>query len=483
MRAFETPGGLPPQQLFGVKCAVAPIRCAEAMILEWMAEPRVGVLMDLGRIRSLYPAIMAQLGAGRQVENDCVASMLVQVLGVKESADLQEGFGALMQNLLSGGLEKAHAAEKGSEGAGGMGAEKTHEEEGGIRGETAEKAQGEEGWADGEVMDRGGGMEKEEEQGVDDAEHGGGEGSEFRCSHCSEGGSSNSGDVQVNGIPKGMYVSGVSATDIALAFAEELSKAERCVDACMLGAIPKPLTAESLPIEWEEWPHGDEAASKLPDDPDARFYLLGFVEESATGVESEQKRVTEEASKAGRRHKRGKVRGAKAPCQASDGSGSVANRGHGEEQRASSHACGMAVARPPFRRKLPIVCCVADADFFVEGVGRLMSPPACAQCIHCYRSFYIRIPSIALIAKFAYCPLYVLFNRFLSVFPPHSAGFDALLENMGLPPFPSGSPSRTNLAVLCGELEKERVFFLLLVAHMWPTSILDMEQFEGIEVF
>ncbi|CAI5987629.1 unnamed protein product [Closterium sp. NIES-64] len=173
--------GLPPQQLFGVKCAVAPIRCAEAMILEWMAEPRVGVLMDLGRIRSrlpailaatgslVYPAIIAQLGAGRQVENDCVASMLVQVLGVKESADLQEGFGALMQNLLSGGLEKAHAAEKGSEGAGGMGAEKTHEEEGGIRGETAEKAQGEEGWADGEVMDRGGGMEKEEEQGVDDA--------------------------------------------------------------------------------------------------------------------------------------------------------------------------------------------------------------------------------------------------------------------------------------------------------------------------
>ncbi|CAI5460719.1 unnamed protein product, partial [Closterium sp. Yama58-4] len=128
------------------------------------AEPCVGVLMDLGRIRSRLLATFSATDAAtdvlavtaplvspsallspaaaawsccfrcsscwaayrrvvsfaallvlvaRQVENDCVASMLVQVLGVKESADLQEGFGFFLQHVLTGGLEKAHA-----EGAG-----------------------------------------------------------------------------------------------------------------------------------------------------------------------------------------------------------------------------------------------------------------------------------------------------------------------------------------------------------------------------
>ncbi|CAI5965598.1 unnamed protein product [Closterium sp. NIES-64] len=853
LRPLEPLEEWPPQQLFGVKCAVAPIRCAEAMILEWMAEPRVGVLMDLGRIRSrlpailaatdaataatspataaalaaaasgtwatrwaayrravsfaafltlvarcprvvnlkrlcmrgetsVYPAIMAQFGAGRQVENDCIASVLVQVLGVKEGADLQEGFGFFVQHVLSGGLEKAHGEEKGRGAAGGEGAEKTHWEEGGTGGEAAEKAQGEEGRADGEMMDRGGGMEKEEEQvaalarliasqvdaggGRDGGEpkhsseaskggerhssgaangaageggrrgkngqwrenlkghvweryvdgmawileHGGGEGREFRCSQCSEEGSqcseegsqcseegsqcseegshqcseegsqcseegsqcseegsqcseegsqcsdegsqcneegsqcseegsqcseessqcseegsqcseegsqcseegsNNGGDVQVNGAPKGMYVSGVGATDFALAFATELSKPESCAEACMyildgnnankvrveeaaiqearsrlrrgvggkgrkvrsggtggdgaaantsgaaantsgaaantsgaaantsgaaanrsgeaakkiraaasttgavsntireeantsgagantsgagantnlpslllrLGAIPKPLDDADFAVEWEEWPQGDEAALKLPDDPNARFFLLGISEESGTGVESEQ-RVTEVASKSGRKHTRRKVRGAKAPGQASDGSWGHTDRGIGgvTEQKGIPHPFGMAVIRPPPRRKLPIVRCVADAESLVEGVGQVVTPPACTHCVQCFRDYYLLLPSIALIAKYAYRPLYVLFNRFLSVFPPQSFGFHTLVKDMGLPPFPSRPAPPTNLAILRGEIEKERVTFLLLVALKWPASILDLEQFEGKEL-
>ncbi|CAI5496114.1 unnamed protein product [Closterium sp. Naga37s-1] len=326
---------------------------------------------------------MAQFGAGRQVENDCIASVLVQVLGVKESADLQEGFGFFVQHLLSGGLEKAHAEEKGRGEARGKGPEKTHGEEGWTGKEAAEKAQGEEGRADGEVMDRGGGMEKEEEQGgalasgaangaageggrggknaqwrenlngrvweryVDGMawilEHGGGEGKEFRCSHCIDEGSKNGGDVQVNGVPKGMYVSGVGATDFALACATELSKPESCAEACM--------------------------------------YILD---------------------------------------------GNNANK--------------------------------------------------------CFRDYYLLLPSIALIAKFAYRPPYVLFNRFLSVFPPHSFGFHTLVKDMGLPPLPSGPASPINLAILRGEIEKERVTFLLLVALKWPASILELEQFDGKEL-
>ncbi|CAI7861221.1 unnamed protein product, partial [Closterium sp. NIES-53] len=126
------------------KEASAPYQCAEEMIHEWMAEPRVGVLMDLGRMRSYLPAILMtrdcdapasapaassppSLSPAEPADNsavwsscwrcssqpDCLASMLVQVLGVKESADLKEGFGFFVQHLLSGGLEKAHAKRKG----------------------------------------------------------------------------------------------------------------------------------------------------------------------------------------------------------------------------------------------------------------------------------------------------------------------------------------------------------------------------------
>ncbi|CAI6003568.1 unnamed protein product [Closterium sp. NIES-65] len=80
---------------------------------------------------SPQPAIVTELGGSRQGEIDNFASMLVQVLGVKESADLKEGFGFFVQQLLSGGLEMAHAQGRGR--GGGKAAEKVHGKGKGMR--------------------------------------------------------------------------------------------------------------------------------------------------------------------------------------------------------------------------------------------------------------------------------------------------------------------------------------------------------------
>ncbi|CAI5520108.1 unnamed protein product [Closterium sp. Naga37s-1] len=163
--AFEASKGTAPQALqeghriypqaqFGSKPDRAPRLCAEAMVLEWMAEPRVGVLMDLRTIRSRLPAIL-------QRESDSFASMLVQVLGVKERADLKEGFGFFVQHVLSGRVEEAHAEGRG--GAGGMAAEEGHEE-GSGRGEAEAKA--------AEKTHGGGKGRCEASHGKDDGRHG-----------------------------------------------------------------------------------------------------------------------------------------------------------------------------------------------------------------------------------------------------------------------------------------------------------------------
>ncbi|CAI5966994.1 unnamed protein product [Closterium sp. NIES-64] len=57
-----------------------------------------------------FPALVAQLGAGRQEKGDGLASLLVQILGVRESGDLKEGFGSFMQNLLLGFGRRAGSA-------------------------------------------------------------------------------------------------------------------------------------------------------------------------------------------------------------------------------------------------------------------------------------------------------------------------------------------------------------------------------------
>ncbi|CAI5971572.1 unnamed protein product [Closterium sp. NIES-64] len=94
---------------------------------------------DMVQIDQSEPVIAAELGASRQRESDNFASMLVQVLGLKESADLQEGFGFYVQHVLSGRLEKAHAEGGGMGGAEEKAAEEVHGE-GKGRGRAAEKA-------------------------------------------------------------------------------------------------------------------------------------------------------------------------------------------------------------------------------------------------------------------------------------------------------------------------------------------------------
>ncbi|GJP56777.1 hypothetical protein CLOM_g15825 [Closterium sp. NIES-68] len=942
-------------QRFHWKCERAPFLCAEGMVLEWMAEPRVGVLMDLGRIRSrlpailgstggdsskeassasaaapsaawsccwrcsscwaayrravsfaaflvlvarcprivtlwrahmdspsvLFPAIVAELGAGWQQEDDSFASLLVQLLGVKETADLKEGFGFFVQNLLSGGLEKAHAEgrggteRKGAEGGGigqmeggevmrhmgccectghmrcehvvfsemgspgetwergiermaqamtrmvehhearrGVGAEpvggrsmgvepgagmmgnawgggeqgRDMEMElmrrigsdwggarpgevaglvelnrgmptmggmgdmgGGMGGEGDALMGSMAGWADGgsgeegegsgegrvgEVADGSAGGDRNGKVGnwretlkgpvweryVDGMacilEKGGGERREFRCSHCSEGSSSRScggssckgsssssssssssnSSSNMNGrnIPEGMYVSGVGATDFALAVATVFCKPQYCKEgqvflldgnneiktrvedaaieearrrltgkrlrrvrgeggiggggragaaierararlrgetgerggarerlgevrgeggvgvgggvaaatataapsvatsaigstsvgtdsqtssgysaththsptqgtagssarlvllntkpvvtaapkaampvntnpvvaaftyraSCILqwvriygsdfisankcfkkspqgkvlpmrhplrelpsllvrlGAIPKPMNQGSFPLEWEEWPQGEGAAAKLPDDPSARCFRLGIVKESGTrdeggGKPSKHARRFGGAGRAtGGRGGRGGGRGSR---RGSDrGSGSWVGRGavHGEAPESLADALTAAMA--PQNTTLPIVRCTADADFLVEFAGRLVVPPACSQCTTCFGVYTYYLPALALIANFAYQPASALFNRFVSVFPPHSPEFNELLSLLHMEPLPSDVPALLNLHVVRERAEQLPVFFLLHVAFNCPKAMLGIEELEQV---
>ncbi|CAI5940343.1 unnamed protein product [Closterium sp. NIES-65] len=62
--AFGKEGEKDPHLQFSCKCELAPLLCAEAMVKEWMAEPCVGVLMDLGRIRSRLLAMFPATDAG-----------------------------------------------------------------------------------------------------------------------------------------------------------------------------------------------------------------------------------------------------------------------------------------------------------------------------------------------------------------------------------------------------------------------------------
>ncbi|CAI5967115.1 unnamed protein product [Closterium sp. NIES-64] len=766
--------GVAPREQLVWKCEQAPLLCVQAMLLEWLAEPRVGVLMDLGRIRSRLPAILGytsaaahcsapsapvtssaeassaakggsagdypaapahtqpavpawsccwrcsgcwaayrravsfaaflvlvarsprvttlwkthmdrsetftaivtELGAGRHAQPDCFASMLVQVLGVKESADLQEGFGYFLQHLLPGGPEKAagkgqeegrggtgkKAAALGNAGpaataamrlmGGGRGAEGIGGSSG-VRGSGDEEDGGEgdggrqgplggggEGGGDGQ-----GGQWREHLKGreweryVDGMawilEHGGGEGREFQCSHCSGGGSSSNGNsgsscssgcgggsssssgaggdaggssasTEGRDVPRGMYLSGVGGTDFALAVASVLSMPEHYEDqsllvdgnnaskskvenaaiyearnrlrrevgergrvckssgsdapgaaataapascsstpsdstgdstaatavtslpsvtattyeasqkftaaaqssailapglvpvnthpamavltyrvACMLqwvrvygsdfisekrcfkgnprgkvlpmrhplrdlpslllsfGAIPKPLEGSGFSLEWDEWPHGDEAAVKFPDDPSARCFGLGIVGESGMGEErgtqsgsTEEREVTEEsgAAEEGEQSSSEPVQRAVGKGKAGKGRGKRGKGGKSsggkkvEEEAETITRRGMMGQGGSRQPRLPIIRCRADVDFLLALLGPLIMVPDCSHCIKCLGTFIYHVPCCALIANFAYQPVEALFARFLAAYPAHSPQFDQLFK-------------------------------------------------------
>ncbi|CAI5464719.1 unnamed protein product [Closterium sp. Yama58-4] len=360
-------GGVPPLVQLEWKERNAPYQCVEAMLLEWIAEPRVGVLMDLGRIRSrlpvifaagdcaahssptfpaeaearfprfvtlwkaqkelydtAYPSLAVELGVSRQAQPDVAASTLVQVLGVKDSADLKEGFGFFVQHLLSGGLEKAHAEGKG--GTGGGAAENVHADGRGRGG----AARGADGVVRGSVEDIGrlkdGRMAKEvvmmpwmgspeaswetgirlmaeamaraaegrsgtaEERGsgsgvggvaeVGNGREGAGEGGGREKTGSKEG--SDGCDCDGGRDGKDSILAKQCSKDNPQAKILRMQHPFHDLPSLLLrfGAIPKPVDRASFPLEWGEWSHGDEGAVKLPEDPSARCFGLGIVEQS-----------------------------------------------------------------------------------------------------------------------------------------------------------------------------------------------------------
>ncbi|CAI5935491.1 unnamed protein product [Closterium sp. NIES-65] len=552
--------GVPPHMHFQLKCDVAPLLCAETMILEWMAEPRVGVLMDLGRIRSClpdilthastsmaYPPIVSALGARRQREKDVLASMLVQILGVKESRDLEEGFGVAMQNLLSGGLEKAHAERWGGAGKGVAGASKGKrqmENDGNPEGSWETMDGGGGGGRDGK-----GGKWREHLKGhvweryVDGMawilEHGGGEGREFRCSHCSGGdsssgasssSSSSSSNLEGTEIPKGMYVSGIGATDFAICVASVLSSPQYRWETNLYlqdGNTASKTWVEDAAIETARErlrrraqgeggaagrgvgttasasPSAVAAAFANPTPVNtnpvvavftyraacvlqwARTYGSEVIPASQCCKDSPQgKRVGQQGSmgQEERRSNAGGKTGAVRREGGDKGRGKQeGSRGRGEEERVRKSGCDLderllqqllTKLRPLVQRKYPIVRCTADADFLLEFAGNLVKPPACAQCKPCLAVYSRSIPFLTLIANYAYRPASIIFNRFVSLFPPLSPEFDRVAARMGVPPFPASVPGFLRSALLHNQAELDPVLFLLAVAPKWAAPIL-----------
>ncbi|CAI5965604.1 unnamed protein product [Closterium sp. NIES-64] len=385
VQALREQHGASHQSQSAQKPGMAPRLCAEAMVLEWMAEPRVGVLMDLGRIRSrlpavlcataaapaaassspapasaaappapaaaaaaAWPAIVAELGASRQREGDNFASMLVQVLGVKESANLQKGFGFLVQQLLSGGLEKAHA--ESNEGARGKDAKKTHVE-GKEKGKAEEKA--------AEIT-------HVEGKGRQDASHGEDDGRQGE----EEAGSKV--EIEHGEAPEKL------AQDPPQHTSEAGRDGRRAKDAEGQGGSHEGEWSMARGIA--EAGGGSRSARRR----DSKAIELGAWEES---LKSKARAIAEEFLTADVR---------------------------------------MTVLPPP-RRKLPIVRCLADVDFLVKVTGCVMDPPACAHCKACSADFMLYACTVALIANFAYRPVSHLFSRVLSLFPPPSRALTSSL--------------------------------------------------------
>ncbi|CAI5935473.1 unnamed protein product [Closterium sp. NIES-65] len=643
-----------------------------------MAEPRVGVLMDLWRIRSRLPAIFAtgdstaqkelydsaypslavELGVSRHAQPDVATSTLVQVLGVKESADLQEGFGFFLQHLLSGGLEKTHG--EGKEGTGGSAAETVHADgrgrggagrdaDGVVRGsiedigrlkdgrmarevvmmpwmgspeaswETgirlmaeamARAVEGRSGMAEemgsgsgmAEEMGSGSGMAQEAEAGsgrvaageggggeqagskegadgcdcdggrdgkggrwrenlkgrewerfVDGMawilEHGGGEGRELRCTKALQGrvyilDGNNASKTRVEeaaieearerlrrtrqaqemgkrgggcgavgacgGVraDNGAIGNPVNSNPVLAVFTYRVScilqwvriygsdsiSAKQCSKDSPLGkvlpiqhpfhdlpilllrfgAIPKPADGASFSLEWDEWPRGDEAAVKLPEEPSARCFGLGIVEKSEGCAAREEdgsggevrERPLEQAAKGG---------GGKRKCGRGRNGRGRSNTGDSSDQKTHSDAPTRALL--PLKGKLPIIRCTADVEFLLFAASWFFDSPACAKCISCFARFNVFIPFSALIANFAYRPASVLFNRFVSIFPPPSPEFTQLAQTVHLhDPSPARAAASRNLSSVRDQAEKLPLLMLLMIALNWPIFILGIDE-------
>ncbi|CAI5956098.1 unnamed protein product [Closterium sp. NIES-64] len=131
-----------------------------------------------------------------------------------------------------------------------------------------------------------------------------------------------------------------------------------------------PLDQGRFPLEWEEWPRGEDTVVKLPDDPSARFFRLGIVEErrGAAGERGAGKKGGQRSSVTVRGQGGDKGRGKRGERSS----------GRGEEVRVEGLRTSddegllrklLTSLLPLVQRKFPIVRCTADAEFVVDFAG------------------------------------------------------------------------------------------------------------------
>ncbi|CAI5517877.1 unnamed protein product [Closterium sp. Naga37s-1] len=465
------------------------------------------------------------------------------------NADLQEGFGFFVQHVLSGRLEKGHAEGRGkgerrektgekAEGKRGGGGEKTGPMSAGLMGQMGRMWQPGQMGKVGEAMAAlmamlggddagsmgmgvppgigGGGRSgkggvgggdlqgetwrenlkgREWERYVDGMawilEHGGGEGREFRCSHCSEGGISSSSDggggggggrnsmnVAGRDIPKGMYVSGVGATDFAVAVASLFSMPEhRKLGGMFFAASQRASssTGQDAAIEVARARLGQRMLTsgklgKEGNEENEGGATGGRVEATASGAPAE---------------------GRPAPSVGMSGSSSM-----------SSSSGMLSRGLMPVNTDPTIgLLTYRDAELMVEFAGLFQEAPACADCSTCITLHISHVPFVAVIANFAYRPVALLLDRFLSVYKPHSEVFQRLLARLGLESSStvphdslsgkrsttttttnSSSSSSSSVHALRERVEQVPVAFLLSLALFCAAPLLQQSGTEGGQI-
>ncbi|CAI5995022.1 unnamed protein product [Closterium sp. NIES-64] len=386
---------------------------------------------------SVWPVIVAKLGAGMQEEKDCFASMLVQVLGVKESGDLKEGFGFSVEHLLFRGLEKEHA--EGRRGAGGKAAEKAQGKgkgRGSAEEKGVEKTQGKgkgrrrAGEKGAEEMHGKGKGIWEASRGKDDGRHGEDE-TEGKPEHWEDAelflhDGNNASKMQVesaailvarrrlrqHGFKQRSGMSGGARAGVGRSApapaAARIDMNAKPMLANRFGAIPKPLDESSAALKWEEWPQGDEFAVNFPVNRKERSFGLGIVEECGEAAEKLTQDPPHDTSEAVRGGMHAKEEGFNAAGKESEFMHSV---------------------------------CIA-----------------------------------ALITNFAYRFVSHLFSRVLSVFPPSSRGFDDVIECLDFPPH---LPRLLSLHMLLRRAEQVPLYFLIRMTVWFAYFLLGMgDEFE-----
>ncbi|CAI5510052.1 unnamed protein product [Closterium sp. Naga37s-1] len=405
--------------------------------------------------------LVAELGAGRQVENDCCASMLVQVLGVKESAELQEGFGFFVRHLLADGLENAHAEGSGEPGrriqrVWGMFSRPEHRKLGAmffvgyksIPTGSMEDAAIEAASVRLRQVGLASGMREGEDSSLQHQLHQQ-HGRLLRM-------------LPLSQLELGLLLAGAipPATWLRIYGSDFIFAQMCCKDnpqgrvlpmrhpvrdlpnlLAMFGAVLQPTVGRSCFPEWEEWPQGDEATMKFPDDPSARCFWLGRA----------------------------------------DGRQGLRNNGHlsAAVQQGRTRKARKAPSKeplpPPRSEMRPIVRCRADADLIVEFAGMLFEPPACAHCSACIATYTILVPFVALVANFAYRPASALLDHFVSIFPPHTAEFQDIVNRLGQ----DGRTQRCSVHALQERVEQVPLSFLLALALLLPKELLQQSGAQG----